>query len=321
LVQVEEDFKRNASSPESPGQGEAGVIHNVSNSINEFGLYDSSRSTRTAVQSGPHESVFGGPSEQVEYETSKNLESIPTPGPGVGQIVNVSASVNEFGRFDATVTRRIPVNQQSQSQAKDYFSQATEDLNTQAEGPATLPVGDVASAENSPTPYGKYQTKTRTETPSPRTESFPFPRMGVNGTYHWGENASSLPVFDSGTNVTLSARRNKFGLLSYSATEIPGPGGGAVIRRKYERYDTDWKPFTQIIQRAMINGVPHVRVFTGNEMRAIGDERPEKVVEALAGANYKVSMDASADGRFFQGKGIKIGETTAGWVKDNIMGA
>ena len=320
LEDVEEDIKRNQVAPETPGPGAIGTINDVSNTINEFGLYDNRKRTRTAKVSGPHTSVFGGPAEEVEYETTRNLESIPTPGAGDGEIVNVSAQVNQFGRFDATVTKRKPRNQTATSYGADYFSTSQEVLNTQADAPAAQPSqvdGTVKSVQNRPTPHGKYETRESTETASAaRTMQETVPRIGGDGTYYWGENADALPSFPVNRNVTLSARKNKYGKLSYSATAIPSTSTWASIPPKYSNYDTEWRPYTQIIERTVIDGVPKQRIFTNNAMRAIGSNIPRDVVDALKDADYRVSMEASADGRFFHGKGIKLGNKGS-WVDDD----
>jgi hypothetical protein len=105
-VTVTETTKRNAAAPESPGAGGPGVINDASASINEFGLFDTRLSVRTAVEKSVTDNS-GGPLVTVTETTKRNAAGPENPGPGaVGTIKDASASINEFGLFDTRLSVR-----------------------------------------------------------------------------------------------------------------------------------------------------------------------------------------------------------------------
>lgn len=106
LVAVTETVQLNATSPESPGAGEDGTINDVSNSINEFGLYNVRKTVRVANPKDAT-SVSGGPLVTVTEIIKRNAAAPESPGVGAtGTIIDVSNSINEFGKFDVRKTTK-----------------------------------------------------------------------------------------------------------------------------------------------------------------------------------------------------------------------
>ena len=106
LVAVTETVQLNARSPESPGAGGDGTINDVSNSINEFGLYNVRKTVRVANPKDAT-SVSGGPLVTVTEIIKRNAAAAESPGVGAtGTIIDVSNSINEFGKFDVRKTTK-----------------------------------------------------------------------------------------------------------------------------------------------------------------------------------------------------------------------
>ena len=106
LVAVTETVQLNATSAESPGAGADGTINDVSNSINEFGRYNVRKTVRVAKPKSAT-SVSGGPLVTVTEIVRRNADKPESPGAGAtGTIIDVSNSINEFGKFDVRKTTK-----------------------------------------------------------------------------------------------------------------------------------------------------------------------------------------------------------------------
>jgi hypothetical protein len=106
LISVSETIKVNSPSPANPGAGADGTINDVSNTINEFGRYNVSQTVKTA---NPKEatSTSGGPLVTVTETVKVNATAPESPGAGsTGTIINVSNSINAFGRYDVRKTTK-----------------------------------------------------------------------------------------------------------------------------------------------------------------------------------------------------------------------
>ena len=106
-----ETVTRNSPTPENPGAGAAGTLHQASNSINEFGLFDTHKTVRTAKTKNVT-SAYGGPLVNISQSITRNNTSEADPGAGVaGTIKDASNSINEFGLFDTVLTTQAAVAQ------------------------------------------------------------------------------------------------------------------------------------------------------------------------------------------------------------------
>lgn len=106
LISVSETIKVNSPSPANPGAGADGTINDVSNTINEFGRYNVSQTVKTA---NPKEatSTSGGPLVTVTETVKVNATAPESPGAGsTGTIIDVSNSINAFGRYDVRKTTK-----------------------------------------------------------------------------------------------------------------------------------------------------------------------------------------------------------------------
>ena len=106
LISVSETIKVNSPSPANPGAGADGTINDVFNTINEFGRYNVSQTVKTA---NPKEatSTSGGPLVTVTETVKVNATAPESPGAGsTGTIIDVSNSINAFGRYDVRKTTK-----------------------------------------------------------------------------------------------------------------------------------------------------------------------------------------------------------------------
>ncbi|HUW61801.1 MAG TPA: hypothetical protein VMZ06_12440, partial [Candidatus Bathyarchaeia archaeon] len=110
LVTTAETVKRNQAAIESPGAGAAGTIKDVSNSLNEFGLYDSRVTERVAVAGSGGPASAGGALISVAETVKRNQAAIESPGVGGDlELTDVSNSLNEFGLWDSKTSTRTAV--------------------------------------------------------------------------------------------------------------------------------------------------------------------------------------------------------------------
>lgn len=218
LVQVTEEFVRNAQVPASPGAGGIGTIQDVSNSHNEFGLLDTRKTTQVAVESPLITSVHGGPMVRVETQERKN-STAQNPGQGAaGTINDLSQGVNQFGRVDWQKTTRtaIPFSTPLIATGGDAFS--TEESRTDYNLPnaAAIPpiAGKVVRASASVNEFALVDARVTVSTPVSKTIG---PHVihddglkQITRTVH--RNSPTVPTVsmdDNGHNITPNM--NEFG--------------------------------------------------------------------------------------------------------------
>lgn len=150
-------------SVQSPGLPAEGTIHDASNSINEFGKIDSTKVVRTAIQKQKVFSTGGGlVSEQVTV--TKNGE-VPNPGTGgAGVITDASASVNEFGKVDSTVSVKTAKTATATSVSGGPLAVETEVVtkNGDVQSPGAGGIGTIKRVGQSVNEFGKVDSQVST---------------------------------------------------------------------------------------------------------------------------------------------------------------
>jgi hypothetical protein len=232
LVKIKEKFGRNEESPKSPGQGSVGIINEASNSINEFGRFDTRESVREAVAIF-NESESGSVLVKIKEKFGRNEENPRSPGQGaVGFINEVSNSINEFGRFDTRESIREAVNVFNESESGSPLVVIKEKFGRNEESPKSPGAGDVGTvneASNSINEFGRFDTREVNRDAKPALHTYDFGGKGSSGTLIVFRNQISVPASPSDFDrVSASVSINEFGLYDgvlTGASSDSGSGG------------------------------------------------------------------------------------------------
>lgn len=254
----------------------------------------------------------------VTDQTVASIESV-----NAGKVVRRQIDYLEDCARNVVTDETEAQNQEAKTGEADYFGHRVTDINTQATEAVTHPTGPTDGTAmrvvNRPTPFGRFATEETTETPSAdRTLEYAYPRgLDPSGTHYWGENASALPagLLNSDATVSLSVRRNRFGLLSYTANRAPVPPN--VVQRFTNYQEEISLPNMQ--ERTTSRGQVWVRTYTNCKLRIAGNKVAANVSSYISACNYQVSFNANGSGTYFQGRGI-IRDSPGDWTKEADLG-
>lgn len=256
LVSESVVITRNGSMP-APGTGGAGVVTDVSASINEFGKIDSRASVRTAKPASAA-STAGGPLVRVDEEVLRNSAAPVSPGPGgIGTITDVSNSVNEFGLHDVRKTTQTAVESTlitSVHGGPMVRVETQERKNSTEQSPGQGAAGTINDLSQGVNQFGKvdWQKTKRTavqfSTPQLRSGGDAFSTEESRADYNLASATGIAPI--PGKVVNASVRGNEFGLadarvsIKSPVRDVAGPhvihddGIKRVTRTVHRNVDT-----------------------------------------------------------------------------------
>ena len=234
LVKVETETVKNGSAV-SPGQGEAGVIVDVNQSVNEFGKIDSTKTKQTAVFAEAI-SNSGGALFTEEDHVRVNGEA-QSPGDGAAGVVKrASNSINAFGKIDSrvsTVTDK-PFDTGLVSTGGDSLKTEQSQIKLNQQSVSVSPVaGKVVSAGISVGESGLINARITQLTPI-ASDSGWIGYQDRYGTSYFRSfrNQASVPTdgFTSDTSNSLSASKNEYGLWDGTASRsaVRDASGGST---------------------------------------------------------------------------------------------
>lgn len=222
LVKVETETVKNGSAV-SPGQGEAGVIVDVNQSVNEFGKIDSTKTKQTAVFAEAISNSGGALfTEQDHVRVNGDLQS---PGDGAAGVVKrASNSINSFGKIDSrvsTVTDK-PFDTGLVSTGGDSLKTEQSQIKLNQPSVSVSPVaGKVISAGISVGESGLINARITQLTPIASDSGWIGyqDRYGISY-FRSFRNQASVPTdgFTSDTSNSLSASKNEYGLWDGTAS-------------------------------------------------------------------------------------------------------
>lgn len=239
LVTVTEEFARNASTPVSPGAGSIGTIRSASNTINEFGLFDTGVSTQVAVASPVITSVHGGPLVRVETQECKNSTAQSTGSSGSGVITTISQGVNQFGKVDwqKTTQTAIPSPVLTAISGGPLVRVETqEQKNGELQTPGQGDIGTIIGIEQNTNQFGKVdwaKTVQTAITPPSISSVSGSPMVRIETTEQKNGIARSPGQGSIGTIIRVEQTLNQFGKVDWSET----------IQTATQGQDSGWIPY------------------------------------------------------------------------------
>ena len=254
VVSVTESHSRNASSPEDPGVGVVGKINDVSNSINEFGLYDVRKTVKQAVRKSTGNFTYGDKRHTVTESSTRNEDSVVSLPPNKGESVSLGYRVNDFGKFEKSVVvtteNEINISGLTNTGSSSYFlTRKVEEKSGQGSPLVVLshsPGANIVQVESSAGDNQLYRTKKTENNPHARDTGWVdyADRYGKSQYRQWwnqviGFGKTILPVEPSESfatyNTSLAVKQNEFGLEDGTATKIKHQGTG-----KTDTYPISW---------------------------------------------------------------------------------
>ena len=218
------------------GTSAAGEIKSVQSRRNEFGRFDYTVVTRTAVPRSDSELTRGGDLETNKAQRYYNQASEPTASSigtaAAGEITAVQSRRNEFGRFDYSVITRtaVPRNDSEltrgghleETKTRAYYNQAAEPT---ASLVGTEAAGTITAVRSRRNEFGRFDYTTITRTAQARNET----SVGLGGSelvdvgHDIYLNQVSAPSEAEGTAAaktikSVSNRMNEFGRFDYTIT-------------------------------------------------------------------------------------------------------
>ena len=220
LVSVAIGIKRNQTNAPALGAGSAGTINDASASINEFGLYDTRESVRTATAASGTGITYGGPIVSEGLTVKRNQTNAPSVSAGTaGTINSASYSINEFGLYDTRESTRTAAAADGNSitYGGPIVSEALTVKRNQTNTPSVTAgsAGTINSASYSINDFGLYDTResVRTATAASASITGGGPLVGVAIDIKRNQtNAPTLGAGSAGTINDVSASINEFGL-------------------------------------------------------------------------------------------------------------
>ncbi|HOU57799.1 MAG TPA: hypothetical protein PK556_12730, partial [Smithellaceae bacterium] len=238
LWDVSEEVHENAGADMS-GQsaGGVGVVIEASSRKNEAGLYDNRKTTRTAKPYGPKSDAHGSALVDETTEYYRNQDAFPNPGaPAVGSTVDVSGSINDYGKIDYQKTTRVdkPFDTGLVATGGDSLKIEQSQIKLNQPSVTVSPIaGKVVSAGISVGESGRINARITQITPIAADSGWISyqDRYGLSY-FRSFKNQASVPTngFTDKTSNSLYAIKNEFGLWDGTASRsaVRDDSGGSV---------------------------------------------------------------------------------------------
>jgi len=151
----------------------AGVVSTASNTPTEYGKFDTKKTTRTAIdQETAEASNTHATTTIVEEHTQASIEAVADAA-SAGVISSVTNAPNEFGRYSTRKTDVTAVDQTSTDEQKTHARTVSTAEHTQGDAVTAdaLAAGIISTASNTPTMFGKNNTRKSTITAIDQTST------------------------------------------------------------------------------------------------------------------------------------------------------
>ena len=238
-----------APPPMTAGQGES---ISASVSRNELGLFDGSYRKVVGKPYGEEKIASAeNDSQTVEFHAFQNLDAPPPMTAGHGELITASVSRNELGLFDGnyrvTKAKGLPPTMVAEVNNAYRSTQIYQFQNLEKADVPSGGNGQQVTASANRNEFGLFDGKYTIETAQPFDSgwiTWDSKTVTASGTY-WYHHGLRLfynqehPLTDGmrGSNVSVSARMNEFGLFDgqltysdlYDWTEGGGSGGGGHV--------------------------------------------------------------------------------------------
>lgn len=207
--------------------GGVGVIIGAASKKNDAGRFDNRKTTRTAKAYGPKSDAHGSALVDETTEYYRNQDEFPNPGaPAVGSTVDVSGSINDFGKIDYQKTTRVdkPFDTGLVSTGGDSLKTEQTQIKLNQDSVTVSPIeGKVVSAGISVGESGLINARITQITPIPADSGWISyqDRYGLSY-FRSFKNQASVPTdgFTKKTSNSLSAIKNEFGLWDGTASRL-----------------------------------------------------------------------------------------------------
>ena len=205
--------------------GDVGVIIDTASKKNDAGRFDNRKTTRTAKAYGPKSDAHGSALVDETTEYYRNQDEFPNPGaPDVGSTVDVSGSINDFGKIDYQKTTRVdkPFDTGLVSTGGDSLKSEQSQIKLNQDSVTVSPIeGKVVSAGISVGESGLINARIKQITPIAADSGWISyqDRYGLSY-FRSFKNQASVPTdgFTKDTSNSLSAIKNEFGLWDGTAS-------------------------------------------------------------------------------------------------------
>ena len=283
-----------------------GTIKRRKNRPTPFGRHETIEETVTAKDQAANSTESRHDQSSTEELNTQNATQ-KTGTAGVGTIVRIKNRPTPFGKFEAVKETVTAKNQGATSTSASFIERSTEALNTQGTalgGVTSSAAGSVVTIRNRPTPFGKFETVSRTEYGISREWTFTYKdRTGTVTVYAGlnctdGQVAAKIATLSDVTNNSVHKQMNRFGLYDYAIT----------IRPSSETISPDdWEGFGN----SEVSGIKDKkgRAFLIKIVRTKSRSKAENFVNTAPGGDWFTtdSFGKYGTGPFYLGRGRWIG--------------